>query len=66
MARSENVSHLSMSKRKKLANASFYTFSGKRIKRGLYRCNDGSIGNADINGAANIIRKVLKISGGLL
>lgn len=33
-------------------------FSGKRIKRGLYRYGDGSIGNADINGAANIIRKV--------
>ncbi len=33
-------------------------FSGKRIKRGLYRYSDGSIGNADINGAANIIRKV--------
>lgn len=39
-------------------SAKSYTFSGKRIKRGLYRCNDGSIGNADINGAANIIRKV--------
>ncbi|WP_182429957.1 hypothetical protein [Lachnospira eligens] len=26
--------------------------------RGLYRYDDGSIGNADINGAANIMRKV--------
>lgn len=41
------------------ASTKSYTFSGKRIKRGLYRYNDGSIGNADINGAANIIRKVL-------
>ena len=33
------------------------TFSGKRIKRGLYRFSDGRIANADINGAANILRK---------
>ena len=31
--------------------------SGKRIKRGLYRSAQGLILNADINGAANIIRK---------
>ncbi len=35
-----------------------YTFSGKRIKRGLYRASDGRYINADINGAGNIIRKV--------
>ncbi|HLZ81802.1 MAG TPA: transposase [Ktedonobacteraceae bacterium] len=34
------------------------TFSGKRIKRGLYRAADGRLINADINGASNIIRKV--------
>ena len=34
-----------------------YQFSGKRIKRGLYRISDGSLINADINGALNIIRK---------
>jgi putative transposase len=33
-------------------------FSGKRIKRGLYRASDGRIINADINGAGNSIRKV--------
>ena len=33
-------------------------FSGKRIHRGLYRHYDGSMGNADLNGAANILRKV--------
>lgn len=33
------------------------TFSGKRIKRGLYRFSNGHIANADINGAANILRK---------
>jgi IS605 OrfB family transposase len=33
-------------------------FSGKRIKRGLYRASDGRIINADINGAGNTIRKV--------
>ena len=35
-----------------------YTFSGKRVKRGLYRVSDGRKINADINGAGNIIRKV--------
>ena len=34
------------------------TFSGKRIMRGLYRHADGTRSNADINGAANILRKV--------
>ncbi|MGL4990289.1 MAG: RNA-guided endonuclease TnpB family protein, partial [Sarcina sp.] len=34
-----------------------YTFSGKRIKRGLYKtANDKTI-NADINGALNILKK---------
>lgn len=33
-------------------------FSGKRICRGLYRSADGTIINADVNGAANILRKV--------
>ena len=33
------------------------TFSGKRIKRGLYRSKYGILINADINGAGNIIRK---------
>ena len=32
-------------------------FSGKRVKRGLYRTKDGCELNADVNGAANIIRK---------
>jgi putative transposase len=32
--------------------------SGKRIKRGLYQSANGSIINADLNGAANILRKV--------
>lgn len=34
-----------------------YNFSGKRICRGLYRSKDGRILNADVNGAANILRK---------
>ena len=33
------------------------TFSGKRIKRGLYRSKDGFKLNADINGSVNILRK---------
>lgn len=35
------------------------TFSGRRIKRGLYRTKDGRAINADINGAINIGRKGL-------
>lgn len=33
------------------------TFSGRRVKRGLYRSSDGSLINADINGSVNILRK---------
>ncbi len=33
------------------------TFSGRRIHRGLYRASDGRTVNADLNGAANILRK---------
>lgn len=32
-------------------------FSGRRIKRGLYKTNSGKILNADVNGALNILRK---------
>ena len=32
-------------------------FGGTRVQRGLYRCSDGRTLNADVNGAANIIRK---------
>ena len=35
-----------------------HVFSGKRVKRGLYRASDGRSINADINRAGNIIRKV--------
>ena len=34
------------------------TFSGKRIKRGMYRSEKGIFINADVNAAANILRKV--------
>lgn len=40
------------------AEAESATFSGKRVKRGLYRAADGTPINADVNGAYNIIRKV--------
>ena len=36
-----------------------YPFSGKRIKRGLYRSKDGTVFSADINGSAHIIRKAI-------
>ncbi|NEO52311.1 MAG: IS200/IS605 family element transposase accessory protein TnpB [Okeania sp. SIO3B5] len=34
-------------------------FSGKRVKRGLYKTSTGRIINADINGSMNIVRKVI-------
>ncbi|MEA5627753.1 transposase [Nostoc sp. UHCC 0251] len=43
--------------------------SGKRIERGLYRSANGLIVNADLNGSANILRKVasnLSLDLGLL
>ncbi len=39
---------------------------GKRIRRGLYQSADGSIINADLNGAANILTKVAGRLGILL
>ena len=38
-------------------NPQEYTFSGKRIKRGLYRTSTGRTLNADVNGALNILKK---------
>lgn len=34
-------------------------FSGRRIKRGLYRTGDGQLINADVNGSYNILKKGL-------
>ena len=34
-----------------------YVFAGKRVKRGLYRSANGTLINADVNGALNIARK---------
>ena len=34
-----------------------YHFSGKIIHRGFHQSKDGTVINADINGAANILRK---------
>lgn len=38
-------------------NIVHYNFSGKRIHRGLYKTANGTVLNADINGALNILRK---------
>ncbi len=38
-------------------NPQTYEFSGKRIKRGLYRTREGKLVNADLVGAVNIGRK---------
>lgn len=39
------------------ADETGYQFSGKRVKRGLYRTSTGYEFNADINGALNILKK---------
>ncbi|MFH1456020.1 MAG: transposase [archaeon] len=36
-----------------------FVFSGRRIKRGLYKSNSGRLISADLNGALNILRKVI-------
>ena len=38
-------------------NSQKYTFSGKRVKRGLYRTKDKHLVSSDINGSANILKK---------
>jgi IS605 OrfB family transposase len=43
-------------------NPQTYTFSGKRVKRGLYRTKTGRLINSDANGALNILRKHLNLS----
>ena len=46
-------------------NPQSYTFSGKRIHRGMYQCLNGKCLNADVNGALNILRKsnVVSLAG---
>ena len=34
----------------------------RRVERGLYRCADGRVVNADVNGSCNIGRKVIQNS----
>ena len=43
-------------------NPQKYYFSGKRVKRGLYRTANGKLLNADVNGALNILRKSSVVS----
>ncbi|MBQ2585002.1 MAG: transposase, partial [Erysipelotrichaceae bacterium] len=38
-------------------NPKEYSFSGIRVKRGLYKTSNGMCINADINGALNILKK---------
>ena len=38
-------------------NPQEYSFSGKRISRGQYKTCQGTVINADCNGALNILRK---------
>ena len=46
-----------MPKRYNLNAKSIPTFSGKRVKRGLYKASNGTLLNADVNGAYNILTK---------
>lgn len=39
-----------------------YSFSGKRVSRGMYMSKDGTLLNADVNGALNILRKSSVVS----
>ena len=39
-----------------------HSFSGKRVKRGLYKTIKGHLINSDVNGSLNIIRKVFRKS----
>ena len=43
----------------KSGNNSTHIFSGKRLKRGIYCTKNKTLLNADVNGAANILRKVV-------
>lgn len=43
----------------KLGDAIKNVFSGKRVTRGMYRTKSGKLLNADVNGSANILRKVI-------
>ena len=43
-------------------NPQEYIFSGKRVKRGLYKTNSGKLVNADVNGALNILVKSSVVS----
>lgn len=43
-------------------NTTNYKFSGKRIFRGLYKTSNGTILNADVNGALNILKKSKVVS----
>ena len=43
----------------KKGNTEEYKFSGRRIKRGLYKISDGRKINADVNGSLNILRKAI-------
>lgn len=43
----------------KKENNEEHMFSGKRLKRGLYKSKTGKLINADVNGSYNILRKAI-------
>jgi len=36
-----------------------HSFSGRRVKQGLYKSANGTLINADVNGSLNILRKAI-------
>lgn len=46
----------------KSGNETKYTFSGKRVSRGRFLSKNNILFNADVNGAANILRKVVPLA----
>ena len=55
----DDIPNYEKDKKDKKTTSYKYNFSGKRIKRGLYKTKDSILINADVNGASNIIRKTL-------
>ena len=45
-----------------MVNLVKHKFSGRRVKRSLYKSRDKQLINADVNSALNILRKHLKVA----
>ena len=56
---SSKASFLDLDKIPNYSQGVKHKFSGKRIKRGLYKSKNGLLINADLNGSYNILRKAV-------